>query len=205
VTRDRPEGGAAGGYERAIDQALVRIRAADPDERARAAGIEIVIQSSGAPLFRIVCLGAERLFDPASGEITPKPPSTKERVLIARYVARAAAREPAGRWISFREIPGGSFYWQAFESRTSWLAARIRKEGVGLADRARRLGGGEIPLGDAGIWVPIFPRIPAALILWEGGEEFPPSQSILFDETFPEHLDAEDAAVAAEIFLQRLT
>ncbi|MFQ6090701.1 MAG: hypothetical protein ACE5LD_04610, partial [Candidatus Bipolaricaulia bacterium] len=60
------------GYALAIEKALEQIRGADPLQRARAAGIEIV-QAGGALRFRISCLARYRLLDPATGDILPDP------------------------------------------------------------------------------------------------------------------------------------
>ena len=43
--------------------------------------------------------------------------------------------------------------------------------------------------GDAGVVIPVFPRIPLAFILWEGGEEFAPRSIVLYDSVAEAYLD----------------
>ncbi|MEA3358683.1 MAG: DUF3786 domain-containing protein [Thermodesulfobacteriota bacterium] len=43
-------------------------------------------------------------------------------------------------------------------------------------------------LGDAAICLPVFPRVPVILILWEKDDEFPAEVNVNFDATISKHL-----------------
>ena len=47
-----------------------------------------------------------------------------DRILIYHYLACESALSPGGDPISFRDFPGGAFYWEPFRSRTALPLAR---------------------------------------------------------------------------------
>ena len=49
-------------------------------------------------------------------------------------------------------------------------------------------------MGDAAYSFRILPRLPVAVLLWKGDEEFPPEGNILFDKNISNILSAEDIA-----------
>ena len=58
-----------------------------------------------------------------------------------------------------------------------------------LVRAAGQLGGYAIRLtGDAGVVVPVFPRILLAVFLWVGDDEFPARANMLFDAAAPGYL-----------------
>jgi len=52
----------------------------------------------------------------------------------------------------------------------------------------RRLEGEVRDLGDAAICLPVLPRVPVTLILWEKDDEFPAEITVNFDSTVSSHL-----------------
>ena len=51
----------------------------------------------------------------------------------------------------------------------------------------RRLNGKVKKLGDAGICLPVFPRVPVTLILWAKDDEFQAEIKVGFDSTISSH------------------
>ena len=62
---------------------------------------------------------------------------------------------------------------------------------------AELLGGQRAAFGDLSYLIPVLPRIPLILILWQGDEEFPPNGNILFDRYANTYLHTEDYAQLA--------
>jgi hypothetical protein len=58
--------------------------------------------------------------------------------------------------------------------------------------------------GDISVKIMALPRVPVALILWKGDEEFPPEGNILFDRSISHILSAEDIAWLAGMIIYPL-
>jgi len=59
-------------------------------------------------------------------------------------------------------------------------------------------------MGDMGLKISVFPKVPLTLILWSGDEDFPPDLNILFDATIKEFLSTEDVAVLGQEVMIRM-
>jgi len=66
------------------------------------------------------------------------------------------------------------------------------------------LGGKPVALGDGGIKISVFPRVPIILVLWFEDAEFPPDLQILFDASITEFLSTEDIAVLSQEVMSRM-
>lgn len=131
--------------------------------------------------------------------------SLQEQGLILHYLVQAGGSPLTGRWITFREIPSGEFYYSAFVKRAKDpLVAAFGSKPRRLIEVAARLGGEERTEGDASVYFQVLPRIPLCLILWAGDEEFPPDGNILFDANISDYLSAEDVAVLAGMVIYPL-
>ncbi len=129
----------------------------------------------------------------------------QEQVLILHYMAGSQADAPVGQWISYREIPGASFYYSAFVKRAVDPLKKVFGGNLpGLKKAAERLGGIEIGEGDLGIELHPFPKVPLRLILWSGDEEFAPEANIVFDKSIGAVFSPEDVAWLAGMVVYRL-
>jgi hypothetical protein len=101
----------------------------------------------------------------------------------------------AGRWIGFRELPGGEFYHQAYQGYTGRrLAAAFGADPDSFnwaASTGERLGG---PAPHSFGFYPL-PRIALAACLWPGDDELPPQASVLFDANASRHLPIDGLAL----------
>jgi len=128
-----------------------------------------------------------------------------EQVLILRYLVRCDGTPPTCRWISFREFPGGSFYYGPFLSRTATrLARRFGNDPEAFCRASERLNGDALTFGDRSYLYRLLPKVWLAVVLYVGDEEFPPEVTILFDETLKRYLSTEDCAAGAQVLTDRL-
>ncbi|MCJ7774019.1 MAG: DUF3786 domain-containing protein, partial [Desulfobacterales bacterium] len=136
---------------------------------------------------------------------TDKEIPIQEQVLILHYLISEGYHEPSGNWVSYREIPGASFYFSAFIKRAiDPLKTVFGKNISGFLEASKYLQGRPIDIGDAGFEYRIFPKVPMRIILWKGDEEFPSEVNILFDEIAGKILSPEDIAWMAGMHVYRL-
>ena len=127
--------------------------------------------------------------------------------LILTYLVTANGTTPSGRWIGFRELPGGMFYVRAFQGYTGGRLVRELQGGIEDFRRAaEKLGGKPIEFGDAGYAFTVFPRLHLALTYWEGDEEdgFPPQARVLFEDTGERYMCTDGLAILGSQLVGRL-
>jgi len=131
--------------------------------------------------------------------------SLRERILVLRYLAQAKGTPPTKSLVTYRDLPGGIVYFPTFSKRTTdQLARRFGNEPESLLEAARPLGGYEINLGDAGVVIRGFSRVPVNLVLWRGDQEFPAEARLLFDANVTDYLESEDVTVLCETITWKL-
>ncbi|HZK85004.1 MAG TPA: DUF3786 domain-containing protein [Desulfosporosinus sp.] len=120
------------------------------------------------------------------------------QILILHYLANPSETLDTGKLISFKELPAGAIYIKPFTGRS--IDPLIKIFGANpdsLLEVATSIGGQPNGLGDVGVTIRVFPRIPLTLVLWRADDEFPASGNILFDASAPLILPTEDYAVLA--------
>ena len=96
----------------------------------------------------------------------------QEQVLILHYLMVAETPDLTGKWVSYREIPGASFYFGAFVKRAVDPLKKVFGQNIsGFCQAAEKLQARKIENGDAGFEFQMFPAVPLQLILWEGDNE----------------------------------
>jgi len=176
-------------------------------EKFRACSLEDIRHFSGCPVkgtcLQINFLGQHYEIEYPSGNFRPEASLQGElpvfaRILILHYLANTIDTIIEGKYISFKELPGGQIYIQPFTNRAILpLAKLFGAQPHRLVEIASRIGGKQADLGDVGVTINVFPRIPITLILWQGDEEFAASANILFDASAAQLLPTEDYAVLA--------
>ena len=119
----------------------------------------------------------------------PKIKSFELDLIILTYLLRAQAIEMSEKMVNEKQIPGG----EAFFRGPHALNTRPMEEVFGesretFLSAGRRLNGKVGDSGDAAIWLPVLPRVPVTLILWESDDEFPAQITVNFDSTISRHL-----------------
>ncbi len=179
------------------------------EERATRGGASFAQGRDGEVKVGFRYLGRELLVSFPQGTVGTRngqaPIPLREEILILHYLERASGVPLAERWVSFSEIPGGTFYHSVFRMRCqSPLIKFFGEEPENLLSVAEEVQGEPLKFGDVGVKIQAFPFVPLALILWRGDAEFPAEGSILFDASVSEYLPVEDAVILAETVVWKL-
>ncbi len=193
-------------FQKAIEKAVADWAVADPVRCADLAGCATTAGGVLVPFF-----GQRHLVSHPAGRVESaeqgKPAHVSIAILLLHYLLTADAAPAADRWATFRELPGGLFYAQAFAAHAEAPLAAFVGDTAGAGDgdtlghriselraAAGRLGGADLDLADAAVRFQALPRVPVAVLLWKGDEEFPGQAGILFDASAHHYLPTEDLA-----------
>ncbi len=150
--------------------------------------------------YRIAC--PEFVVYPVDCE---QPALANVQGLLLYYLDRADGTPRAERWVSFRELPDGWLYHQAFQGYTGDRLVRALKND--LADFVRRckaLGGTSMELGDKGYAFQVLPAVWLAVVYREGDEEFPAQAHVLFDAAAGNYLTTDGLAMLGSHLVSHL-
>jgi hypothetical protein len=197
-------------YRESFRLAALELKTVNLHRCAKRAGAEIDVRDDGVVELRLPFLQdhfrvlvkeeLEVLKENHVGEV-PLP----EKILITHYLLHASGEMPTGNCVTFRNIPDGQFYFDAFQRRARDPFLRTFGEDPGLFQRAgEHLGGQAVAAGDVSMTFQVLPRIAVQLTLWRGDEEFSAEAGILFDENIQTYLPAEDIAVLTGMLVYRL-
>ena len=134
------------------------------------------------------------------------PLSVYDSAVILYYLRHADGTPLADRWISYRELPSGGFYHQAFQGYSGDLLARTyASQPDALHQAARKLDGWPLSglPGIAYAFLPL-PCIRLAAILYPGDDEFPTSARILFDAAASHYTTIDGLALLGSGLASRL-
>lgn len=126
-------------------------------------------------------------------------------VLVLHYLINSKAKTLRNKLISYRELPDGTVFYNAFRSiAIEPIAQTFGNDLDAFEMRAIAQAGRKVNHGEIAFEFKIFPRVPVTYILWCGDEEIPASANILFDESVQEHLHTEDLAEVGEVITHQL-
>jgi hypothetical protein len=122
---------------------------------------------------------------------------TFDLAMLLFYLDTADGTPLTGRWIGYRELPGGLFYHQAFQGYTGDRLARAFGRDPAAFVRAGLAIGGALPpeLGPSAAAFDPLPGLRLAAILWPGDDEFPAQAAILFDAAAHHYLPTDGLAL----------
>jgi len=119
----------------------------------------------------------------------PKIKSFELHLIILTYLLRAQAIEIGERMVNEKQIPGGETFFRGPHSlNTRPMEELFGEDSKAFLSAGKRLEGKVRNLGDAAICLPVLPRVPVTLILWERDDEFPAEITVNFDSTISSHL-----------------
>ena len=196
-------------YETARALALDTLSKLDIETCCANAGLSLDLDSPGIKQVQVPYLGHSYtltvdndtiLFDDTSG-----PLKIPDQVLLLHYLITARGTPVADEWITFREVPSGSFYYAAFVKRAivplgKWFGGK-----PSILDGIAPVIGQVLPSpGDKALKIFALPRVPVVLSLWRGDEEFPAEANLYFDQSIASYLPTEDIAYLAGAVVYRV-
>ncbi len=127
-----------------------------------------------------------------------EPTKLSDHILLLHYLQHDKPIIPTQEEITFRQLPGGQFYWQPFLSRTvNPLLSRINNDLGLLKKNLDRFDWEPISMGDLGAKIHGLGKLHVTLIYHKGDDEFGPAIDILFNSCIKDVFTAEDTAVLA--------
>lgn len=161
--------------------------------------------------------GRPHLVPHPEGEVvnqaTGKPAHASIAIVLWHYLLTADGTPPADRWLTFRELPHGLFYAQAFAQHAEdLLAGKFGADVEGFRRASVALGGQILTAApgaglappDAAYRFQAFPRLALAVQLWEGDDEFPGRVQVLFDAAAGHYLPTEDLSGVGDWLAHKL-
>jgi hypothetical protein len=186
-------------YETARQIALNTLSTLDLERCCNNAGLQLEVVPPATKKVRIPYLGQaytlilqnDRIsFDDASSSI-----KIQDQVLLLHYLITAKGVPVSEQWVTFREVPSGSFYYAAFVKRAIVPLGKCFGERPSLLEDVSQVIGQVLPLpGDIALKIFALPRVPVVLSLWQGDDEFPPKANLYFDRSVSSYLSTEDIA-----------
>ncbi len=124
-------------------------------------------------------------------------------LFIIHYLLNAKAIEPANRWISEKDIPGGpTFFRGPHAIPTTLISNRFGNDIDAFKATCEQLHGTALDMADAAYRFDMAPRIPIAVLYWLGDDDFPAEAKVLYDRTIANHL-ASDIVYALGVAICR--
>lgn len=188
-------------YNQALDLGIKTLLETDPEFIAGLSGSEFYTQSQENQYLSLIFLN--KTIHITWPDMSFTLPDTKaeipiqQKILILHYLnGTRTGTKLSGEWIGFQEIPDGRFYLDAFSKRAKIpLINGFGNQPEKLRELAAMVYAAEpFDHGDQSVLIRAFPRVPLALIIWKGDDEFPPDGNILFDRSISNILSAEDVA-----------
>lgn len=193
-------------YKHVLLEARREFAGGDPERMASLSGSEYVPERHAVKLRYLNAVYEVSFPDgEIAGERAGELNQDKEALLL-QYLSQASGVPPAGRWMAFAELPSGMLHDAPFRVEvTKPLAQFFDQRPQHLIWAAKQLGGHAIRLtGDAGVVIPVLPRILLAVFLWVGDEEFPARVNMLFDAVSPGYLSTASLYVLGSCLSEQL-
>lgn len=135
-----------------------------------------------------------------------QPCSLFDSLLLLYYLRTADGTPFEDRWVSFRELPGGAFYNQAFQGYSGdRMAKYFTAQPERFVPAARSLGGIQLTaLGENAFAFSPLPRLRLASIFWQGDEEFPSRGMVLFDASSLHYMVLDGLAILGARLVSKL-
>jgi hypothetical protein len=181
------------------------LRKGDPQRLAANTGAEF---ANG--VFRIKFYGEPYLIPfpelDARMEATGKVCGLNRTAMFLYYLKTADGSPPAGKWVAFRDLPGGMFYHQAYQGYSGDRLAKAIDNHVGVFERAAKtLNGIKLDIGDGAFAFDALPRVKVAAVYYAADEDFPASANVLFDGAASHYLPTDALGGVGSALVDRLT
>jgi len=194
-------------YQQSFDLACASIKKMNLEERAKKAGADYQKEEDGEKITIHFFSEPYHLRFPQIEFYSPskKVVSLVTRILLLHYLIHSDGDPLTGKWVAYKDIPGGLLYAGVFARRaTEPLERKFGKSAQSFRETGMKSGGEPVEIGDASFILHPFPCVPLQYVLWTGDEEFPPSVQLLFDASVDHYLTLEDIVVLGQVTTGRL-
>ncbi len=191
-------------YEDVYAGLVKRLAAADLPAHARDLGLAWREDTALVPLLGREYLVGKRGVTAADGG----EPAFTHRIMLAHYRLHGGRGEAAGRFVPYRELPGGADF---ARNMALTVEGRLAKSFSGrlpqLTAASEALGGSpaatqaRVDLAQA---FPALPGLPLMITFNDADEDFPAEAKLFYDLTAPNFLDLECLAVLGLILVLEL-
>jgi len=189
--------------QRALDRAAERAAEAlrGIDLAGRCASLGLPVPDPDGSL-RLEMLGRELVFAGPDwrGHVadTDNVAHPIDRLLVLHYLTCRAPVRPTGRWMTFRQFPGGQFYWRPFRARAVLpLLREIGNDVELLRARLGRYDWRPMESGDLAARIRVLGNVELGLVYHAGDAELPAEADVLFDSALRRIYATEGAAALA--------
>lgn len=140
----------------------------------------------------------------------PEVDTLPMKVLVLQHLIAAAENQGTavkvmGQWIDCRSLQYGAVMGAHFlKTTTKTLGRFFALSAEKRIGRVLQWGGKPIELGNYGFIFRFFPRLPVALIHWEGDDEFPAYSKVLYDVSASNYMPTHGLAALTEFLVHRL-
>jgi hypothetical protein len=158
---------------------------------------------------KVPCLGRDYLVGPAGVEALDGGKALiTHRIVLAWYLLHQGRGENTGRFVPYRELPGGQDFARSLSAMVEGrLAQNFSGKVHQLAAASQALGAAPADIQtqpDLAFVVEALPKIPLMLTFYDADEEFPAEAKLFYDLTAPNFLDMECLAVLGQILVMDL-
>ena len=139
-------------------------------------------------------------------EATGKECGLNRTAMFLYYLKTADGSPFTGKWVAFRDLPGGMFYHQAYQGYSGDRLAKAIDNHINVFERAAKaLNGMKLAIGDAAFAFEALPRVKVAAVYYAADEDFPASANVLFDGAASHYLPTDALGGVGSALVDRLT
>ena len=125
--------------------------------------------------------------------------------LVLHYIINADGKPLSGKWISYRELPNGMFYFRTIPGVLELLLNKYEDSFELLAKKVEEYDGKKSSEFKNGVIIHPFPYFPVMLILEEKSDEFDSDMRALFDSSAFHYMKTDMVKVLLVNIVKRLT
>jgi hypothetical protein len=145
----------------------------------------------------------ERVVPPAAA--AEEAPDDQLALASVAYLLSAQEMALAGRWVSPLELPTGAVFLRGpHVLPTQPLEDRFGASADVFRRACESLGGQPLDLADVSYRFLVFPRLPAAVLLWLADDEFDARATFLFDKTAGRQMALDSLWLVTHLLTTRL-
>jgi hypothetical protein len=152
----------------------------------------------------IVDLSNKQIFS-VLPDSSKQPANFLQQLCLLAYLINAQDMPLASKLVQGQFLPGGQFFFRGVHGiPAEKLEKAFGSHPEALYRNIEQFNAKRCEFGDASIQFNILPRIPLAIVIWKGDEEFEARASVLFDRTAANHIPLDALLAAVNLAIDAL-